>query len=93
MSSCGRQPFGVVRLIASELRAIHYSRRARKGEFPDSALILYGPLEDVVSKSGPKWLKEAFIKAQILEDVTIGHADIDQAVSSGGFAKVLQLCL
>ncbi|GAC1369586.1 MAG: hypothetical protein NVSMB39_1540 [Candidatus Saccharimonadales bacterium] len=82
-----------VRLIASELRAVHYGRRARKGEFPDSAVIVFGALEDVVNKKGPERLVQAFSSAQILGSDFVGHADIDQAVSSGGFAKILQLCM
>lgn len=83
-----------MRLLASELRSVHYGRRGRPGEFADdSALILYGTMEDVVNQKTPERLAKAFGRAQIMSDNFVGHADIVQAVSSGSFAKALQMCL
>lgn len=80
-----------MRLIASELRTVHYGRRGRLGEFADdSALILYGAMEDVVTRNAPKRLAQAFGRAVILEEDFVGHADIVQAVKSGGLAKALR---
>lgn len=79
-----------IKLLASELRAVHYGKRGRRGEFQtDAALILTYQNDEVVTSDAPLRLAESFGSAQILPILPDGHADIAQSVASGGFAMAL----
>ncbi len=80
-----------IRLLASELRAVHFARRGRPGEFTnDSALILTYNVDHVVRQSAYKQLAAAFSKAEISEVLENGHADVRMAVSTEKFLSAIK---
>lgn len=80
-----------MRLIASEMRAVHHGHPAGAKEFAsDQALILTCGNDAVATNSAPTRLAEGFKSAEIVEILPEGHADMREAMTSGLFAEAIK---